>query len=204
MADEEIVPETKTGEDLEEAAPSLEKKPVRTKAETTAFNLKKQADEARALGLDPAEILGVKSKDEPKEDADDDTPVTVGMLKERDRQTATKSALQMAQEIADEDTRSLVTEYLQHNIVPSGNAEQDFRIALAAAAAPKNKQVLDEINRYGTPKRGTAGGSLPAKTDAEFVPTDAERNLVAGFGFSPEKQKEIILKSRKQEADKKG
>lgn len=192
-----MVEETKTSEEQEGSAPSQEIKPKRSEAETTAFNLKKQAEKAKELGLDPAEILGVRTHIEVDASEDDDKPVTVGMLRNIQKQEAQKTALQFADDIADESTRDTVKQYLANNIVPSGDAEADFRLALAAASANKNKEVLQEINRYGTPKKTSAGGSMPATVEEEFVPTAQEQVFMRPpYNLSKEK----ILEARKKAA----
>lgn len=178
-------------------APSQETK--RTEAERAAFSLKKNAERAVELGLDPAEILGVKTHIETNVDDEDNKPVTVGMLRDIQKKDAQKTSLQMAEEIADEDTRNNVKAYLSDRIKPSGDAESDFRLALAAASAPKNKQVLEEINRYSAPKKTASGGSAPAFSEEEFIPTPEEAMFMKPpYNLSKEK----IIVARKQHAEK--
>src|SRR5258706_16055881 len=50
--------------------------PVRTEAEKAAHALKKNAERARELGVDPAEVLGITSGTHIDEEIDDDTPLT--------------------------------------------------------------------------------------------------------------------------------
>lgn len=174
-------------------APSQESK-GRTETEKAAFSLKKNAERARELGLDPAEILGVKTHIETDTNDEDSKPVTVGMLRDIQKKDAQKSALELADSIEDEDTKNTVKQYLSDNIKPSGNAEGDFKIALAAASASKNKQVLEEISRYGTPKRTAAGGSAAAHVEEEFTPTAEEQAFMRPpYSLSREK----IIAARK-------
>lgn len=179
-----------------DVAPSQESK--RTEAEKAAFSLKKNAERARELGLDPAEILGTKTHIETNREDDDNKPVTVGMLRDIQKADAHKSALQMADEIADADTKATVKKYLSDNIKPSGDAEGDFRLALAAASASKNAQIVQEINRYGTPRKTSSGGSMPAAVEEAFTPTQEEQWHMSHFGLSKEK----VLEARKKAADK--
>lgn len=195
---EKVVVTETTDEDGKPLAP-LQEKPKRTEAETTAFNLRKQGERARELGLDPAQILGVKTHIETAVEDEDDKPVTVGMLRSIQKQDATKTALQMTEEIQDEDTRTAVKEALENSVKPSGDAEKDFRFALGAVSAGKNKQVLEEVTRYVAPKRVTGGGSMPAHMEEEFVPTAEEAWHMQSFGLTKEK----VLAARKASADKK-
>lgn len=187
--------EADTSKDVE---PSQESK-GKTEAEKAAFSLKKNAERARELGVDVESVLGTKTHIETGVDDEDSKPVTVGMLRDIQKKDAQKSAIQMADDIADEDTRTTVKSYLADNIKPSGNAESDFRIALAAASATKNKQVIEEINRYTPPKRTASGGSIPANLEEAFTPTaEEQRFMQPPYNLSQAK----VLAARKAHADK--
>lgn len=174
-------------------APS--QKPKKSEPEQAAFSLKKNAERARELGLDPAEILGLKTHIEVDAEEEDSTPVTVGMLRTIQKQDAHKTALQMADDIADEDTKNTVKTYLADNIKPSGDAEKDFNLALSAASAVKNRQVLAEISRYTPPKRTASGGSMPLHVEDEFTPTPEEQRFMQPpYNLSKEK----ILAARRK------
>lgn len=196
MLDEERVETTEISEEQKGSeAPSQGSKPKRSKAEIAAFNLKKHADEARELGLDPGEILGTKTHIETRVEDEDSKPVTVGMLRDIQKTDAQKTALQMANDIEDETTRATVKQYLTDNIKPSGNAESDFKLALAAASAGKNKEILGLIEKHVPPKRTASGGSSPAKVEEEFVPTTEEQQFMRPpYNLSKEK----ILAARKK------
>ena len=172
MESNEEVVETQTTDEGKTPAPSQEK---RSPEDTAAFNLKRQAEKAKELGLDPAEILGVKTHIDTNVDDEDSKPVTVGMLRDIQKKDAQISALQLADGIADEEIKNATKEYLTNNITPSGDADKDFRIALAAASASKNKQVVEMMGTYIAPKRTAAGGSAGVKVDEEFVPTQEEQ-----------------------------
>ena len=122
----------------------------------------------KELGEDPATLLGIE------DDNEDSRPVTVGMLKEIEVKNASKSALEMAEGIQDEETRTQVKQFLSDRIRPSGKAEDDFKFALSAASASKNKLILEEVARATTPKRTASGGSQAASVEEEFVPTAQE------------------------------
>lgn len=179
-------------------APSQESK-GKTEAEKAAFSLKKNAARAKELGLDPMEILGHKTHIETNVEDGDDKPVTVGMLRSIQKQDAQKTALQMAEDIADEDTKNAVKEALQTRVTPTGNAEDDFRFALGAISAPKNKAIIEEVNRYVAPKRTASGGSIPAHVEEEFSPTAQEQVFMRPpYNLSKEK----IIAARKAAVDK--
>jgi hypothetical protein len=146
-----------------------------TEKEKATHALKANAERARELGLDPADILGTKTHIETDQGDDDAKPVTVGMLRDIQKKDAQNTAVQMADTITDQETRDLVKQYLADRIKPSGDADADFRLALAAASAAKNKQVREMVERHVPAKRTAAGGSSPARTDEEFVPTTDEQ-----------------------------
>lgn len=201
MAEEKTeVVATETTEEQEGSKPSQEtgkpedKGKVRTEKEKAIFNLQKKAEEARDLGIDPAEILGTKAKIE-KEEGDD---VPEWYKREQQKQ-AQKTALELADGLSDPDQKALVINYLQHRIVPSGNPQDDFRLALSAASASKNKQIAEEVGRYVAPRVTAAGGSQPAKVEEEFTPTPEEARFMA---HPYNTSKENIIAARKRVADK--
>lgn len=171
MADGKEVVVTETTEENKGSAPSQEKT-KRTEAETTAYNLKKQAEKAKELGLDPTEILGIKPKIEIDETLPEDTPLTVGTFKEMQKQDARKTALQMAESL-DDSERDEVLKALER-VVPSGNAEADFNFARSAANAERTHQVAQVAKNKGTATRTAAGGTTAGKAEDDFVPTDEE------------------------------
>lgn len=179
--------------------PSQEKYTEKEKAE---FNLRKRADEAKAAGLDPAEVLGIKPELKVDPTLDDEKPLTIKNLRDLQKQDARQTALQMAQAIADPMERQSVIEELSY-IVPSGNAEADFRRAQASANAERNAIIAREAGKRGEPVRTATGGGSPAQHEEEFQPTAEEAALWRGFGLSPDKMKEKILAARK-EAEEKG
>lgn len=181
MTDEVKVPVTKTGDEGKDL--SQEVKIERTPEEIAAYNLQKKAEDAKALGLDPKKILGVKS----------DTEVPEWYKAEKAKEVA-KTSLQLTESIADADLKEKVVANLGR-IVPSDNPEEDFKLALGAASASKNKQVLDEINRYTKPRVTATGGSSPALIEEEFVPTSEEATFMKPpYNLSKEK----IIENRKK------
>ncbi len=183
MTDEIIVPETKTGDEGKD----LSQRTERTPEEIASYNLKKKADEAKALGLDPKKVLGVES--------DDEVPAWYKAEKAKEIQ---KSSLQLAEAISDKDLREKVKANLGR-IVPSDNPEEDFRMALGAASSSKNKQVLEEMDRYSKPRMVASGSSRPANFEEEFVPTSEESTFMRPpYNLT----KEQIIANRKKEQSK--
>lgn len=187
MDNEQIVPVTQTGDGAKPQEPSHVN---RTPEEIAAFNLKKKAEDAKAIGLDPKKVLGIVEEDPNEPPA---------WYKQEKAKEAKQTALQMADSIADADTKEKVKQFLETRIVPSGNPEQDFRDALGLASSAKNKQVIEEISRYTAPRTVAAGGDLPPRFDEEFVPTEAEKQMMR---LSPTLTKEKILEARKKEQGK--
>ena len=161
----------------------------RTEKDKAIFTIKKQAERLKELGVDPTEIIGQKPVEKNNED---DVPE---WYKREKAKEVTKTALQMADNLSDEEVREQVKSYLNTRIVPSGNAEQDFKDALGAVSASKNKQIIEEIGRATTPRTVAAGGSADAKIEQEFVPTEEEARYMKHPYFL---SKEKILKARKK------
>src|ERR1035437_4865765 len=106
----EVTPasEEKVETKVEETKVETEQDPLKTELERVQkskysdeekaeFTFKKQAERLKALGKDPASILGIE-----KDEDEDDTLLTVGMLKKMQQETASKTALQQADEIQNE------------------------------------------------------------------------------------------------------
>ncbi len=134
---------------------------ARSEAEKAAFTLKKNFERAKELGIDTAEVLGLK----PGEPAvDESAPLTVGMYNEIKKNEAQKTSLQLADDITDEHERELTKHYLSARIVPSGNPQEDLRLARQMVNAVKNGQILEEAARRGDPKNHSSGPGAPPKT----------------------------------------
>lgn len=165
----------------------------RTEKEKAEFSLKKNAERLKALGGDPSALLGVTKPLDDEDEIDDNTPVTFGKLKELQKREGTKSALQMADSIQDEQERNEVKTLLSTRITSSGNAEADLALARNAVNSEKNRQMAEEANRRTRPTRTAAGGSAPGKTEDRFEPT-AEEALFMQAPYNVPKAK--ILEAR--------
>lgn len=198
MEDEETQVDDSTVESDEgkTSAPSQEK---RTEKEKAAYSLKKTAERLKELGGDPAEVLGTKTHIDVDEEQPNEKPLTVGMYRDMIKQDAHKTALQYAEDLQDADTKATVKSYLSDRLKPSGDPEADFRLALAAASAEKNKQVIAELNRAVPPKRTASGGSMPAFIEDEFTPTSEEAVMMRPpYNVSKDK----IIAARKKTAER--
>lgn len=173
--------------------PSQDKPKERTRLEKlryTRANIDSQiAEEEKANGI-------VISDEE-----DDDRPLTKRDLKNIERENAKKSALQMADELP-EDERASVRELLETRIVPSGNPQKDYRDAVALANSDKNGQVVAEVKRTRDTKvTRPASGGAPRKEEPEFVASEVELRAASMVGKkTPEDIKVFILKARAREA----
>lgn len=172
-------------------------KTPKSEAEKAAFALKKNAQRAQELGLDPKSILGfetAKADDSEVDDVDDDTPLTVGTFKKIEQRKASEKALDLASAIEDESERELTVHHLQNTIKPSGNPEIDLQNARALVNAVKTKQILDDQTRKVDPRKSASGGSAPARREVPFEPTAEERSFM---GPPWNLSKEKILEARK-------
>lgn len=161
---------------------------VRSEEEKAAFSLKKNFEKVKELGLDPEEILGVKPKDAP----DKDQPLTVAMLEQLQKENGKKTALQLAESIEDTKERELTKIYLENRIVPSGDAQEDLKMARALVNSVKNGQIAQLAATRGTPAAHSSSPSAPAKVEKEVELTREEQVLMAGFNLT----KEQVLAAR--------
>lgn len=133
-------------------------------------------------------------------DLDDDDelnrPVTFGDLQRIEREKATQTAVQMADEIEDSAAKKAVKDALAR-VVPSGDPQKDYRDAIAIASRDKNNKILEELGRKVIPNQHQSGsGAPPRRADAEFTPTAEEAHFMKPpFNLT----KEDILKARPQE-----
>lgn len=169
------------------------RKDARTEAEKAEFSLKKNAERLKALGGDPSKVLGLQDNPE----SDDDKPITRREFLEMQRTEATKTALQLAEELANDDERELVKHYLQTRVVPTGNAQDDFKFALSAVSAVKNGQIAEELARKTAPKAFSSAISSPApQTNAVFTPTEEEQVFMRPpFNMT----QDDVIKARKEQ-----
>lgn len=182
-SEDTVVAETTETETTEQdpLKTELEKvqKSGKTEFEKAQFSLKKNAERVRELGGDPNAILGIDVEKEIIESNDeDDQPITRGEFKKLMVQTATKTALQLADEIKDETERELVKYYLENRIAPSGNPQEDLRDAKRIANSVKNEQIVQEVARKTAPKTHSNSSGTPARYEEEIVYTPDEQAMM--------------------------
>ena len=162
-----------------------------TEKEKAEFTLRKNADRVKALGGDPSSILGIEDN-EPGED--DDQPLTVGMYKKIQQERATKTALELADEITNETEKELVKYHLDNTIKSTGIPSEDLKIARALVNAVKNSQIIEEVARKPIAKSHSNASSVDAKNDEVKGELTQEEKLFLGKPFNM--SRESILKAR--------
>ena len=165
----------------------------RTEKDKAEFTLKKTAERVKELGGEPADILGIKTE-EPEIDDEDSQPLTVGMFKKFQQAGATKTAMQLADEIGDETEKELVKYYLENRIQPSGNPQEDLKDARRMVNAVKNEQIIQEVKRKTPAKTHSNGTGAPALDNEIKGELTAEEKVFLGKPFNL--SKEQIIKSR--------
>ena len=141
----------------------------KTEAEKAEYTLRSVANRAKELGLDPAKVIGLESQPKQEEVSNNDTPVTMGMLHKMQQDQATKTALQMAEEITDEAERELVKHHIAHTIRASGNPNEDLRNARAIVNSVKNGQIVEEVSRRNPARSFSSAPGVGARPDSESV-----------------------------------
>lgn len=150
----------------------VQKQGTRTEAEKAAFSLKSNANRAKELGIDVAEVLGLKTE---AGEIDKDAPLTVGMYEQMQKDKAQKTALQLADDIGDDNERELIKHYITNRIVPSGDPQADFALARGMVNSVKTGQIVEELGRKSDAKAHSRGPSAPPKTErgpGEFTPEE--------------------------------
>lgn len=182
---EEIkVDETQTQDPLKTELEKVQKQ-GRTKREKLLFTKERVEQQLSELDTEEGIIL----------DDEDDKPVTVGMLKKLQTQTATKSALQLADEINDETERELTKYHIENTIRPTGDPKRDLELAQVHVNAVRNKQIVETItNKPDTRKVISSGGVDPNKDKVEPEFSTQEQSFMRPpFNLT----KEQVLASRK-------
>jgi len=184
--------ETTEQDPLKTELEKVQTKTQRTELEKAAFSLKKNAERLKELGGDPNAVLGTEK--ETSETDEDDKPVTLGMLKRLQQETAEKTALQLAAEIPNETERELVKYHLQNTIKSTGNAQEDFKLARALVNSVKNSQIAEEVYRKTNPKNHSSSSGVDARQEEKIEFTQAELDMMkAPFNLS----REEVIAARK-------
>lgn len=143
----------------------------RTPEEKAAFTLKKNAESVAALGLDPAEVLGLNNKAPTGEEGDDEVPE---WFKKHQQKEQSKTAEELADTIEDPKERELVKRTLA-TVITSGSPEERIRVARGYVNAVKSGQIAEELGRAGTARTFSSGAGAPPGTtqkEPEFTPLE--------------------------------
>lgn len=171
----------------------VQKKSAKSEVEKARDNLFFNAKRAKELGIDPAEVLGFKPKEDESIEDEDDKPLTRGEWKRMQQESASKTAVQLAQEIPNETERELATWHLENTIKSTGNPSEDLKLAMNQVNAVKNSQILEEIQRKGPAKTHSTASSAPAKYEVDEQLTDEEIQFMKFGNLS----KEEVIAARK-------
>ena len=166
-------------------------KQQRSEKEKAEFSLRKNAERAKELGIDPATVLGLAPQ---VQEEGDDAPATIGTVKQLLAEKEKQTAFELADEITDPHIRELTKLNLK-KVIPSGDANEDLRFARLAAESAKNSLVMEEVARAGRPNGHVASAGAPAKTVAKEpeLTKDEMAFMKPPFSLS----KEQIIASRK-------
>ena len=164
--------EVKTEVEQDPLKPELDRvQTKRTKLEKLAYTknrIEQQIrDEQLAQGIEPS-----------PDSTDDDSPVTVGMLKKLQSDNTTKTALQFADDISNETERELVKFHINNTIRSTGNSQEDYRLALAIVNAAKNKQILEAVTLKPGAKRASSNGGATPQLEEEPEFTREEESFM--------------------------
>lgn len=190
---DEIVVTATTQDPLKEELDRVQRT-GKTEAEKAAFSLRKNADRAKELGIDPAEVLGFSTKASVSANEDDDKPVTRGDLKRFQQENASKSALQLANEIDNESERELTKYHLENSIKSTGNPSEDFKLARSIVNAAKNSKIIEENARKVEAKTHSNGSGVDARNDIVQGELTAQEKKFLGKPFNMTKDQ--IIKAR--------
>ncbi len=146
------------------------------------------------VSRDGEHIGSIIGLDIPEIDDEDSQPLTVGMFKKFQQAGATKTAMQLADEIGDETEKELVKYYLENRIQPSGNPQEDLKDARRMVNAVKNEQIIQEVKRKTPAKTHSNGTGAPALDNEIKGELTAEEKVFLGKPFNL--SKEQIIKSR--------
>lgn len=159
--DQEIEETVDTDESIEQDPLKTELEKVqrkgRTRAEKLLYTRNRIDQQLKDEGIDIDETP----------EADDDQPVTMGMLKKLQAQTATKTALQLADDVTNETERELLKYHIDNTIKSTGNPQQDFELARTLVNAVKNTQIMEQANLKPVAKTHASSSGAPAKIEKQ-------------------------------------
>lgn len=130
-------------------------------------------------------------------DEDKNKPVTVGMLEDIEKKKSQKTALILADDIEDENERTLTKYNLENVIRPSGDPKKDLSAARAIVNSLKNTQIVEEIERKKNGKDNPTLPGAPRKNPGDVFEPTAQERVFMNPPYSL--TKEDILKARQVE-----
>lgn len=139
-----------------------------------------------------------KQLEELELEEDKDRPLTVADYEKLQKDKTKETAIELANDIEDEDERDEVIEMLENRIAPSGNPEQDLALARGAVNSLKNEQIAKELARKDQPPAHSSAPSAPGKVEDVFTPT-AEEAVFMRHPYNLSKE-EIIAARQKAQA----
>lgn len=158
------------------------KKTPQEKAKDSLFF---NAQKAKELGIDVAEVLGIKPKEEIIEE--DDKPVTrkdlLEALQAIKTSTAVKSAQELASEISDETERELTLYHIENTIRSTGDPKEDIRLARALTNSVRNTQILEEVSRKPQAKTHSSSSGASIERVEPTVVLTAEEQAYLSTGL---------------------
>lgn len=135
---------------------------------------------------------GIEEPEEKPED-DDDKPLTKGEFRKMQAESATKTALQLADEVTNETERELLKYYLQNRIVSTGDPKQDLELARGLVNSVRNKQIIEEQQRRPESSARSSGAGAPANIKkTEELTAEEQAFMKAPWNLT----KEQIIASR--------
>ncbi len=133
------------------------------------------------------------------DNAEDDTrPLTVGDFKKMQQEKAKETALELATAIENQDERDEVIDILESRIVPSGNADEDLKLARDMVNARKNAQIAEEMARKQSPHAHASTPGAPVYTPEAFTPTAEELTFMQP-PYSLSKEQIIAVRNKEKQ-----
>ena len=137
--------------------------------------------------------LGIEEDVETKDDSEDDKPMTIAMWKKLQAETATKTAIDLADEVENETERELLKFHLENTIKSTGDPQNDIKLARTLVNAVKNKQILEEVARKPQVKTHSSSSGVPASHQKAVELTKEEQlYMLPPWNLT----KEQVLKAR--------
>lgn len=195
----EVVPSTT---EKTEVKPEVEQDPLKTELEKVKKGGRTKKEKLLYTKKRIEEQLREADKEagiEPTPEVDDDNePVTVGMLKKMQAETATKTALQLADDIENETEKELVKYHINNTIRSTGNPKEDLKLARAIVNQAKNSQIIEEKFRKPKAKANvSSGGGEPQKEEEEELTPEEIAFMKPPFNLTKEQ-----IKSKRPKFDK--